>query len=506
MANDLKFKISKKDIVSKLTNLRIGLASKLGIEAYKVLQNATIFEIAEKMPQNDEELLQIKGIGEKKLAQFGDLILKEIHGEVQEKKEINFEDEIFTVSNFLDYINNILLEESDSFRVQGEISGINIHTSGTYFALKDIKDESVMNCWVPPHFYQMMGLELEDGMEIKVEGYPNIHKPKGRFSMVVQSFELAGEGSLKKAYEQLKKKLHTEGLFERKRELKPNITKIGLITSRSGAAIDDFRKNLLKRGFEINFYDVRVEGIKAVPEIIKAIKYLNDIGQGIDALVITRGGGSLEDLQAFNNEQVAREIFASSIPTICAIGHERDIPIASLVGDVSVSTPTAAAIRINDSWQAMEEYTDDIQQKLIAAQNEAIYRYKNELNIKVHRLINDLDKLFNRFRNLERFFHQKMKDIGEKLNLYQQELIGQKENLLRSFESVILRMQDKLKHQISLLRSNDPQRNLRLGYSIAYLSSGKVIKSVKKLKKDDLIKVDFHDGDIESSVKKINKK
>ncbi len=504
MANELKFKISKTDIIKKLTNLRNELARKMGIETYKVLQNATIFEIADKMPQNNEELLNIKGIGEKKLAQFGDLILQKIHGEVQVKGQMDL-DQIFTVSNFLDYINGILVKDAESFRIIGEISGINIHTSGTYFLLKDKKDVSVLNCWIPPHFYQMIGLELEDGMEIKVEGYPNIHKPKGRFSMVVQSFELAGEGSLKKAYELLKKKLESEGLFARKRILPENINKIGLITSRSGAAIDDFRKNLIDRGHQIKFYDVRVEGIKAVPEIIKAIKYFNEITVGLDVLIITRGGGSLEDLQAFNNERVGREIFASTIPTICAIGHERDVPIASMVGDVSVSTPTAAAVRINESWQKTEEFIEDFTQRLQYKFDEIINARKNRINFQAQQLINNFGKLLAKYEMYRDLIRLEFENIQSKILKNREKISEKKSQLMRLFDYKLKRNKEKINLWSKYLESNNPARNLKLGYSIAYNNAGKVIKSVKNLKIKQDIKVDLFDGSVKSKINKIIK-
>lgn len=503
MTKELKFQVSKRDIIKKLTNFRNESARKLGVETYKVLQNATIFEIAEKMPKDEQELLKIKGIGEKKLAQFGDIILSSIHGEVAVEKNIDFKEEIFNVSDFLDYINDLMLKESESFKVIGEISGMNDHSTGVYFSLKDKKDESVINCWMPPKFYQTMGIELDDGMEIKIKGYPNIHKPKGRFSFVIESFELAGEGSLKKAYEMLKKKLQEEGLYERKRELPSNITRIGLITSRTSAAIDDFRKNLIARGFDIKFYDARVEGAKAVTGIIKGIKYINNSFSNIDILVITRGGGGLEDLQAFNNELVAREIFASRIPTICAIGHERDVPIANLVGDASVSTPTAAAIRINNSWEELEDYLVRAQQKIISTYSDQILKHRNYLNLITQKLFSYYDKILNRYKELRDFISQEFTELKEKIKENYLKIKNLSDRLLNIFIRELGKKNEKIDIWEKYLASNNPERNLKLGYSIAYNKTGKVIKSIKDVKINENINIDVFDGNIESEIKKI---
>src|SRR3989344_6811079 len=243
----------------------------------------------------------------------------------------------FSVSAYLDLL-NIQLSEHEA-RIQGEISSVDIRERVVYFSIKDSIDGSVMSCLIWKRNYDFSGIEFEPGMEVILEGVPDIYKLSGRLSFKTSSVELVGEGALKKAYDKLKNKLNSEGLFlkERKKEIPELAGKIGLITSETGAVIHDFLTNLGRYGFNIRFMDSRVEGQPAVRELISAVDYFYD--KDIDVLVIIRGGGSLESLQAFNNETLVRKISDFNKPVICGIGHEKDVPLASLVADKMVSTP-----------------------------------------------------------------------------------------------------------------------------------------------------------------------
>jgi len=186
-------------------------------------------------------------------------------------------------------------------------------------------------------------------MEVIVEGMPNIYVPNGRFNFSVNTIELVGEGALKLAYDKLKKKLTAEGLLavERKKTIPELPEKIGLITSETGAVIHDFLTNIGKYGFKIKFFNSRVEGQLAIKDLLKAIEYFKN--QDIDVLVIIRGGGSFESLQAFNNEVLVRKIAEFEKPVICGIGHDKDIPLSALAADLLVSTPTAVTTVLNRS-------------------------------------------------------------------------------------------------------------------------------------------------------------
>lgn len=487
MANTLplseNFDNKKEGIIRYLTDLRNELAEKSGQERYKILQNKTIDYIANAMPQTLEELAAIKGIGPKKLKEIGPAILAITSGGKLNTKEkvIQVSDageRVFSVSDFLDHVNDILY--SQNVLVQGEISSVNVHPTGVYLTLKDKKDEGVLDCYIRPHIYSYLGVELEDGMEVKIGGFPSVYKRSGRFRFMVQTLELTGEGSLKKAYELLKKKLEAEGLFIRKRPIPEFIKRIGIITSRQGAVIEDFKKNLKHLGFELFLKDVRVEGVRAIDDITEALQWFNGNADklDLDVLVIMRGGGSMEDLQAFNNELVARAVFASKVPTICAIGHHKDAPIASLVGDEAPSTPTGAAMRVNQSW-------DRLIKDLPMFEREMLYAYESKL-VAVYNRINSLsEKMVN-------YFHRAFAKF-ERL----------KSALLSVYERELARVMERVETIEKYLVSVNPERNLKLGYSIVTDNSGKVIKDSSQVKVGEDIKTKLYKGQITSKVKEI---
>ena len=258
---------------------------------------------------------------------------------------------ILTVSQFLDAVNLVL--KSGKVQVRGEVTDFK-QGKWISFSLKDIEDGSILKCVLGTWQYSKIGVPLQDGMEVKISGNPSVSKAYGTFSFWPDSIEPLGEGSLKKAYELLLKQLRAEGLFDRKRQIPEFIKNIGVISSQHGVVIHDFRQNLDKRGYYIHFCDARVEGAQAAENIIAAIQWFNVRRPELDVLVIIRGGGSLESMQAFNNEAVARAIFASKIPVIAGIGHDVDVPIASLVADLEESTPTGAAHAVNASWARLQ--------------------------------------------------------------------------------------------------------------------------------------------------------
>ena len=413
------------------------------------------------------------------------------------------QEKVFTVSSFLDYLNNSFGKET--FFVTGEISSFQNHPSGVYFSMKDKEGESVMYCYMSPWVYRSLGILLEEGMEIKAGGAPNIYKPKGRFSFKVESVELTGEGSLKKAYDALKRKLEQEGLFERKRALPEFIQKIGVITSRTGAVIDDFRKNLEKRGMRVFLCDARVEGTKAVPEITRAIRWFNTRMPDLDILVIIRGGGSLEDLQAFNNEIVAREIFGSRIPTICGIGHDRDIPIASLVADHETSTPSIAAMLINTSWNRLKEELPDYQSRIIVG-------YEGELDSRAAEIVRITGAFLGYFRLIETHYQNlrmRIRSGAQKLEARFGDIeLAYKEisiKIATALTQGMMRIGERLNSYDTYLAGVSPERNLKLGYSIITNQKGRVVRSVEDVEVGENIKSRLHKGEFVSEVKQVKK-
>jgi exodeoxyribonuclease VII large subunit len=217
--------------------------------------------------------------------------------------------------------------------VQGEINRVTERGVGIYFTLRDKKENAVLNCVVWRNRLNSMGIDLKEGMEVKVAGYTEVYALYGKLSFMTQYIVPVGEGALKLASEKLKKELEQAGYFDlhRKRALSPHVQNIGLITSDGSAAQKDFLTHLGQHGYKIRFYDVRVEGIKSVENIVQAIRWFNEHTSDTEVLVLTRGGGSLESLQAFNTLEVARAIYSSKIPVLAAIGHEQDMTVADLV-------------------------------------------------------------------------------------------------------------------------------------------------------------------------------
>ena len=411
---------------------------------------------------------------------------------------------VFTVSRFLDRVNAVLAEERDIF-VQGEISSIQVLPSGSYLTLKDKEDESVLSCYIPPRTYHGLGIELEEGMEVKVGGVANVWKPKGRFSFLVTTLELAGEGSLKKAYELLKKKLAEEGLFARKRPLPEFISRIGIVTSRTGAVIDDFRRNLAPLGLRLYLYDARVEGARAVEDVTRGIRWFNETMPDLDVLVVMRGGGSLEDLQAFDNEKVARAVFASSIPTICSIGHHRDVTIASLTGDVETSTPSFAATVINQSWSRLEGELPIREQGLIHAYEGALNALRAKAETSAQELVRFFERLFSRAGEFEARLAAEFRRIVAR----NAEVMARGTELarfaLQRFERLARESVARLGRLEAHLKSSDPGRNLRLGYSILLSSSGKVVKDPEGISIGERITARIHRGELDAKVEHIRK-
>jgi exodeoxyribonuclease VII large subunit len=252
--------------------------------------------------------------------------------------------EAITVSEFNSLLNQTLSFAYPEVIVEGEVSSFKVNQGKwVFFDLKD--EDSLVGCFIT--IYQLK-TELEDGMLIRVKATPQLTK-WGKFSLTVKEVELAGEGSVKRAFEMLKAKFEKEGLFEqdRKRQLPQYPQKIALITSNQAAAYNDFLTIINDRwaGLEIEHIQVQVQGPSAPLQIAEAIGYINEL-KGYDALVIIRGGGSAEDLQAFNTEEVVRAVYGSRVPTLVAIGHEDDVSLAELAADIRGATPTDAARRL----------------------------------------------------------------------------------------------------------------------------------------------------------------
>lgn len=254
--------------------------------------------------------------------------------------------ELYSVSSLTANIKQILEEKFSIIWISGEISNLRIPTSGhAYFTLKDEKAQ--ISAVIFKGQLRQLGFGLQDGTTIVGMGRISVYEPRGTYQIILEYIEPHGLGALQLAFEQLKRKLDKEGLFDlhHKRPLPVLPQKIGVITSPSGSVIRDIL-NVSRRRFpnlDISVFPVRVQGTSAPMEVIKAIGHANQYCNDLDILILARGGGSLEDLAAFNDESVARAIFDSRIPVISAVGHETDYSIADFVADFRAPTPSAAA-------------------------------------------------------------------------------------------------------------------------------------------------------------------
>jgi exodeoxyribonuclease VII large subunit len=252
---------------------------------------------------------------------------------------------VLTVSELTSGIKRLLNRQYDDVRVAGEISSVTTARSGhVYFTLKDAG--AVLSCVLFAGTLRLLRFRPQDGLAVVARGSVDVYEPRGQYQLIVQGLEPQGYGALQLAFEQLKKKLETEGLFaaERKRALPKFPQRIGLVTSPAGAAIQDMITVLSRRwpGLRIRLYPTQVQGEGAVEGICAGLDYFSRSGWA-EVVIVGRGGGSLEDLWSFNEEAVARAIAACSVPVVSAVGHETDFTIADFVADLRAPTPSAAA-------------------------------------------------------------------------------------------------------------------------------------------------------------------
>ena len=388
-------------------------------------------------------------------------------------------DQILSVSELSDYINQTLEYAYPSVVVEGEVSSFKISQGKWVFF--DIKDsQTTLGCFMS--IYQL-NTPLEDGMLVRVVAQPKL-TTWGKFSLTVKSVELAGEGSVKKAFELLKLKLEKEGLFalDRKRQLPQYPKRVALVTSKQAAAYNDFVTILQDRwsGVVVDHLQVQVQGSSAPQQIVEAIEYFNMKAADYDALVIIRGGGSAEDLQAFQTEPVARAIYSSEIATVVAIGHEDDISLAELVADLRAATPTdAARLLVPDK-------------KSVISQLEASISLQSELTLKI--LQRESDKL-TRFHNSLRFvIDSAVSDLSSK----QYRLDSAISTAINSSHSEFAVLSQKL-------TSLSPQSVLDRGYAVVSYE-GRSVSSSSTLKNNDNIMVQLAQGKLTAKIIEINSK
>ncbi len=396
---------------------------------------------------------------------------------------------IYTVQEITRYVRRIL-DKDDLLRdvhVKGEISNLSQPTSGhLYFTLKD--ESSELRCVMFRDRSALLKFALEDGMSVIVRGRINVYEKKGSYQLYASEIQETGIGALYLAFEQLKKKLKGEGLFDtvHKKPIPVFPHTIGVITSPTGAVILDLL-NITRRRFphvHILLAPVVVQGGEAPAQIVKAIQLVNRANkefERIDVLVVGRGGGSIEELWAFNEESVARAIFSSEIPVISAVGHETDFTIADFVADKRAATPSEAAELAVPDKREIERHLCSLELQL----------RQNVFNaIEVHR---------QRLESIEKSVL--FRKPTERINQYRQTVDELKRNMLAEITHQVELHRKSLQAVIGKLDALSPLAILERGYSICSRPDGKVVKSVEDISVGDALKVLFTDGEALSEVK-----
>jgi exodeoxyribonuclease VII large subunit len=391
---------------------------------------------------------------------------------------------VVSVSKVNYYVARLLEEDyilSDLW-ISGEISNCKYHQSGhIYFTLKD--EKAALNCVMFQRDAQTVDFLLEDGLKVTLRAGLTLYEKTGSYQAYVKTIEREGLGDLYEKFEKLKKQLAQEGLFDEdyKKELPEFPKRVGVVTSATGAAIKDILHVAKNRnpGIPIYIYPAHVQGENAVPDMIRQIERANK-DKLVDVLIVGRGGGAIEDLWAFNEEAVARAIFASEIPIVSAVGHEIDFTIADFVSDRRAATPSQAAELVFPSRAAYQEVLNHCQVMLLHHLKACLQHKTQQLNFLVNRPI---------FQN--------------KAKLYQDYMIlldDRQTKLQRLYQTRLETYRMRLAEAATHLEALSPLNTLSRGYSLVKNEKNQVLKSIQKVKIGDNIEVVLSDGSILAQV------
>jgi exodeoxyribonuclease VII large subunit len=413
---------------------------------------------------------------------------------IEEKEERETEEEetprIYSVQEVTRYIRQ-RLDEDEVLRdvyIKGELSNRSQPTSGhLYFTLKD--EFSELPCVMFREQNRSLKFVPEDGMSVIVRGHISVYEKRGKYQLYVEEIQEEGIGALYRAFEQLKKKLKEEGLFDvvYKKPIPSFPRRIGVITSPTGAAIRDILKITKKRFPHVHILlaPIAVQGEGASAQIVNAIQIMNRYSaerEKIDVLIVGRGGGSIEELWAFNEECVAREIFSSAIPVISAVGHETDFTIADFVADKRAATPSEAAEFVVPDTREIEKNLSSLELRMRQNVFKAIEYYRKQL-ASIEKSV-----LFRK--------------PTERINQYRQTVDELKRNMVAEITHFVTLQRKNVQALTGKLDALSPLAILERGYSIcSKLPEGKIVRSVEEISVGDALKVLFTDGEAISEVK-----
>jgi len=430
---------------------------------------------------------------------------------------------VLTVSELSAQLRAVLEDRFPAVWVEGEISNFKVYTSGhAYFTLKD--ETAQLRCVLFRNRTRRIRFEPADGLHVLAFGSVEVYAQRGEYQLVVELLEPRGLGALQLAFEQLKERLQREGLFEagRKRPLPRFPKKIGIVTSPSGAALRDILRVIGRRFGEIHIViaPAKVQGEGAAQEVAQAVRELNGLG-GVDVIIVGRGGGSLEDLWAFNDEMLARTIAASKIPVISAVGHEVDFTIADFVADLRAPTPSAAAELVVREKQAVADSVSDLGRRLAAAMERRLSRERERLEAvrrrrvltDARRPLRDLERrVDDATARLRRAIATAVRQAAHRVELAARSLRAQSPvartladrrrltELSSRLDRGLVRDLDRARHRLggaaARLDSLSPLAVLARGYSLTRLPSGEIVRSARQVAVGDDVSVLLSEGSL----------
>lgn len=371
--------------------------------------------------------------------------------------------------------------------VIGEISNLKFHSSGhVYFSLKD--ETSKINCFLAASNLERITCPLEEGMEIVASGYISVYERGGYYSLNIRDIEVNGEGQLAVQFEKLKAKLEKEGLFsaENKKPLPEFPSKVAVVTSETGAAVRDIIRTIKNKNdyVDILVYPVLVQGPAAAGDIAGAIRDLNDNYNDIDVIITGRGGGSMEELWAFNEEVVARSIFDSVIPVISAVGHETDFTISDFTADFRAATPTAAAEMAVPDTRELREHLDSMKDSLAESLLQSVEIRRNRLAA--------LDP--NAFA----------KGISTRIAYEQMNADRIIESMGESLAARIRSGRERIELLKALIDASDPKSILSRGYSVVTDEEGHIVSRAEELKVGQNVNIETGSGSAGAEITRVN--
>ncbi|MGQ9673085.1 MAG: exodeoxyribonuclease VII large subunit [Candidatus Aminicenantales bacterium] len=421
-------------------------------------------------------------------------------------------DKIYTVSEVTRLVKLELETAFPMLWVEGEISNFHRHSSGhLYFTLKD--EQSQLRTVMFRTEARQVTFELKDGLKVICRGRLNVYEPRGEYQLIVELIEPKGKGALQLAFEQLKEKLRAEGLFDpaHKKKLPLLPKKVGVVTSPRGAAIVDILRTLERRfaRLHIVIYPAKVQGEGAVEEIVEGIDYLGR-QPDIDVIIVGRGGGSIEDLWAFNEEKVARAIYRCPIPVISAVGHEVDFTIADFVADIRASTPSVAAELVIEKEQALFERIENLLRGLVQHFRYSIQEKKHlVLHLSQHRIFQNfrikllnleqrVDELEERAREVFRRKKMILAESRARAFLFEEKMVNAVRGLLRE----LLAKWEKLTVRLHNL---SPLNILKKGYTLCWKGDLQLIRRIEDIDINQDVTVSFYKGEFICRVKTIDR-